>query len=481
MSEPRDDFERRFAQRYERYLEEGVRDIETRRLAASLEDEPSRRARWLRPVGLAAVTVAAAVVITVVAVQVLPNVPPVGTASQSPQASTPASGSAHPTPSGAVPSETAVAALPGFTTNAPTAPDTAWTSLAWRKLAADDPLALVRTVVRWSGGFIALGQEQAAGDTAWTPVWTSGDGVTWTSLDPSVFGSGTIVFDVAELPSGGLVALTGAGWADGSTTKPAQLWTSSDGRTWTAHPGPDVIAQAGLQSFEWPLLAAGPGGVLAATSTNRQPARAAISADGVTWTPLPDGGLPSDFAMAGLAGTADGYLAVGRTLQSAPEGFEPKNGVALTSTDGLYWTNHPLPDPGVGLLAWYADDLQVGTQGFIARGNVSAAPGAEFWWQSGDGQHWRLVPDYAPLGVSSQTVGRGADGQLLNDGSRILAVGFGGAAWVSFDGTHWDKLAVSGGKAVAGAATALFPGGALFVDTGPDGTTAWFGEASPSG
>jgi hypothetical protein len=135
-----------------------------------------------------------------------------------------------------------VPALPGFTTSAPTAPDATWTALTWRKLAADDPLAQVRKVIRWSGGYIALGQDQAAGDTSWTPVWTSNDGVTWTSLDPSIFGSGTIIFYVAQLPSGGVVALTGAGWADGLTTVPAQSWTSSDGLAWTAHPGPSVIA-----------------------------------------------------------------------------------------------------------------------------------------------------------------------------------------------------------------------------------------------
>ncbi len=191
----------------------------------------------------------------------------------------------EPAPSGS-PTPSAVPALDGFTTNAPTEPDATWTGLTWRKLAVNDPLAQVRKVIRWSGGFIALGQDQAAGDTSWTPVWTSPDGITWTALDPSVFGSGTIVFDITELPGGGLVALTGAGWADGLTTVPAQSWTSSDGRTWAAHPGPAVIAQAGLQSNERPILASGPAGVIASASWRA--AVAAISTDGITWTALPD-------------------------------------------------------------------------------------------------------------------------------------------------------------------------------------------------
>ncbi len=378
-----------------------------------------------------------------------------------------------PTPSVA-PSPVAVPALPGFTTDPPTAPNATWTALTWRKLAADDPLAQVRQVIRWSGGYIALGQDQAAGDRSWTPVWISADGTAWTSLDPAGFGAGTIVFDVAALPHGGVVALTGAGWADGLATVPAQSWTSSDGRTWTAHPGPAVIAQAGLQSYERPMLATGPGGVIASASWRAT--TAAISSDGISWTPLPDTALPSGFALGGMTGTAAGYLAVG-AVPSA-ESPEALTGIALSSPDGLHWTSVALPDPDARGLPWGADGLFVGSNGFIAHGSVFAAPGAEVWWQSSDGRHWRLLPDFAPLGVSPTPVGRGADGMLLSDGSRILAVRF-DAAWVSLDGRQWSRVAVPGEPPAADSgAVALFPGGALLVENGADGWTGWWGEAS---
>ena len=212
----------------------------------------------LPALGLASAGVAA--VLIALGVGLLPPSPvPVGpSASSSPSA-------INATSPVATPTANLVPALPGFVTSAPTAPDATWTTLTWRKLAGDDPLAQVRKVVRWSGGFIALGRDQTARDTTWTPVWTSTDGMSWAPLDPTIFGSGTIVIDVVELPSGGLVALTAAGRADGLTTKPMQSWSSGDGLTWNAHPGPDLIPDAGVDSSQRPLLVVGPAGAVASS------------------------------------------------------------------------------------------------------------------------------------------------------------------------------------------------------------------------
>jgi hypothetical protein len=433
---------------------------------------------WILPSVGGAAVVAAALLVAVMIGLLPPTPTPVGP-SPSSSPTTSASGSPVATPS-ATATPVVVPALPGFNTNAPTSPDATWTALTWGKLAADDPLAQLRKVIRWSGGYIALGQDQAAGDTSWTPVWTSSDGVSWTSLDPSIFGSGTIIYDVAQLPSGGLVALTGAGWANGETTVPAQSWTSNDGRNWTAHPGPRVIAQAGLQSNDRPLLASGPAGVIA--SSYWRPTTAAISTDGVIWTALPETALPTGFAMGALVGTADGYVAVGAT----PVDADHDQGAALWSSDGLHWTQGPklVSRSGIVLASsgetWGFIGLWTARSGFIAQGRVFAAPGAEMWWQSGDGHTWQKLTGYPPLGATTgegEGVGAYPSGYMASDGQRMLAEGT--ATWVSADGLHWSKLAISGDLPASDAnQITLLPGGILRVQPGLDGTSTWYGEAA---
>jgi hypothetical protein len=105
MSEPRDDFERQFAERYDSYLEAGIHTMDTRRLAASIGEEPSHPTRWVRAAMIGAATVGVVVVIALVTVQLALNLPPTGTASGSPPASeTPAASngpSSSPGPSAA--------------------------------------------------------------------------------------------------------------------------------------------------------------------------------------------------------------------------------------------------------------------------------------------------------------------------------------------------------------------------------------------
>jgi hypothetical protein len=100
MTEPRDEFEQRLAQRYERYLEEGVGSTDAKQVMALVTAEPLRQAGRLRTAMLGTATIAAAALLTFVAIRVLPNLPGlVGTSSQSPLSSATASGSGQPTPS----------------------------------------------------------------------------------------------------------------------------------------------------------------------------------------------------------------------------------------------------------------------------------------------------------------------------------------------------------------------------------------------
>ncbi len=427
-------------------------------------------------------------------VRPLPSV--VGTAGRAPASAPPAAPSATSAPtvqaSPVVPSPLPSSAAPtAFTTPLPPAAGAAWTTIQWHALASDDPLQLVRSVLRWRGGFLAVGR-----DAAGTPVWTSRDGAHWDPLPfdtATTFWPGLLVVDVAEVRTG-LVALTLlAGTYDCgaapvcptySSTLPLLAWTSPDGRRWAPTTGPDLGSPA-----HWPgppLLAAGPTGLVLAAPT--APTRLAISPDGVHWRTLPAGALPADVRIGGLASSAAGFTAVGTQQVSV----DHDRAAAFTSADGTTWTGpSALLDPTAsGMLtssgaSWGASALVAARDGLIATGGFFATPGATLWWHSADGRAWQALPGYPPLGPTTcigEGCGGGPDGSLLGDGERMVALRGGADAgvWTSLDGLVWQRLAVSGDGPDAAATAAgtdhpprLLPWGVL----ASDGTTTWFGAA----
>ncbi len=408
------------------------------------------------------------------------------TASATPQAT------AEPTsgPSATVaPSSESSAALPAgppraaFDIAVPPGADAAWTAIQWRKLAPD-PLALVRSVLRWSRGFIAVGSGGSS-----TPVWTSTDGAHWESLPfntATTFWPGLQIVGMAEV-RGGLIALTllAGTWDCASAcptyspSLPLMAWTSPDGQSWTPHDGPDLGQPTGWQVA--PLLAAGPAGLVAASPT--APTHLATSVDGVHWRTVPTGALPTGLVVRAVTGTPTGFTGVG-TLPVDPDHLRA---VAVRSTDGAAWTGPyslDVPTASAFTLAstgpsWGATALVAGRSGLIAVGQVLATPGATLWWQSGDGRDWQALPTWPPLGPTpcqGEGCGSGPNGALVGDHHRMLALRGGpdAAAWTSANGLAWQRLAVSGDLPGEGATNAvLMPGGVLLSD----GTTTWFGEA----
>ena len=380
--------------------------------------------------------------------------------------------------------------LPAFTTPVPPGAGTAWSGIHWRKLATDDPLAHVRSVVRWRGGFVALGAVIASGQTSSTPLWVSTDGASWHPLDPQVFGPATVVIGVGETATG-IVALTlhgGANQCDGQTTPldcwaltpPLQAWTSSDATNWTSHPGPGIALPSGCDGcgVDVPTLRSGTPGLLVVNhngGTEWVGARAAFSRDGIAWETLPADAFPSGFAFGDVAGFRSGFTAVGGT------GGNPGRAVALSSSDGRHWATRDLPtaglDPQAGSTAYRIAD---GPDGLIVRGSNQATPGTELWWSSVSGSTWSRVAGYPPLGVwIGQGEGSGLmpNGTFLGDGERMLAYRGGDkpVAWTSSDGRSWRTIAIGGSPPTAtGSGTlVLMPIGVLWI--GDDGST-WFGQ-----
>jgi hypothetical protein len=143
---------------------------------------------WFALAGVATV----AMVIVAVAVLAPPVAPP---AVGSPPAIVSASSSSQSRPS--VPAQAPTPLdLPSFTAGQVADAKVAWTGLSWHKLANDDPLASVRKIVRWSGGYVAVGAYQSAWAGDGTPVWTSSDGL---HFDPATIMPRAVVLDVAEV------------------------------------------------------------------------------------------------------------------------------------------------------------------------------------------------------------------------------------------------------------------------------------------
>jgi hypothetical protein len=446
-----------------------------------------------RPLAAALVAALLLAACTSTTVRPLPSV--AGWASLGP-ASAPAASSATPpssvqaSPPG--PSPAPSSAPPrAFTTPVPPAADAPWTSIHWQRLAPDTPLSLVRSALRWRGGFLSLGADRAG-----TPVWTSRDGAHWEPLPvgpASSFWPGRLVVGLAEVPSGLLALTLPAGSHDGGTapagptaspTLPLLAWTSPDGRTWTPGGSPDLGSPAPWHGP--PLLAAGPAGLVVAAPT--APPRLATSTDGIHWRRVPAGALPARFQISAMRGTARGVTAVG-SLAVDPD---HARAVAFGSADGTTWRGpYALLDPPASVMlassgaSWGASALVAARAGLIATGEFFAAPGAALWWQSADGRTWHSLPGYPPLGPTTcigEGCGGGPDGSLLGDGQRMVALrgGADGGVWTSLDGLLWQRLAVSGEVPDAAATAAgtghppaLLPGGLLVSD----GSTTWFGAA----
>jgi hypothetical protein len=368
-------------------------------------------------------------------------------------------------------------------------PETAtWTGIRWQRLRLADPLRLVRSMLRWRGGYIAVGSLTADGITT-TPVWTSRDGGLWTPMPfgtATTFWPGLLVVGVAEVPSG-LVALTlldgsyqcGAACPTYSSVLPLMAWFSPDGRSWIFNTGLDL----GLPST-WkgpPLLAAGPAGLVVASPEG--PTRLATSGDGLHWRTLPATALPAGVTLRAIVGTATGFTAVGYL----PVHADRFRGVAVQSLDGVRWSG-PFPLhvvtasgvslPGIGS-SWAANGLVAARHGLIATGTVMATPGATLWWQSANGRDWLPLLNWPPLGPTT-CQGEGCrsqpNGSLVGDGHRLIVVrgGTDGGAWTSSDGLGWQQVPVTGEIPAAQATQAvLLPGGVLPSDV----TTTWFGEA----
>lgn len=364
-----------------------------------------------------------------------------------------------------------------------------WTGIEWRQLAPDDPLGLVRSVIRWRGGFVAVGYDPTSA-IAPTPIWTSTDGASWKPVPvgtATTFWPGIQVVAVAAVGDG-LVALTSpSATCDGYAFcqwygPPVTSWASSDGRQWKPQPAPELGTAT---TWRGAALAGGPAGAVAVSMGTH--AEVARSVDGTAWRGTPLGTLPPDIAVGVVQGTATGYVLAGTTTTSEAAASRPPTASSGTDTPGALWSadgrtwrvgsvdGHagvpeaaPIDGPALRTLA-------AGSDGLVLHAVSAATPDVDRWWRSTDGRSWQSIPAYGAL--DGATIGSAASVALAGDGRRIVVVRGGGAvrAWASTDGRDWTPLQGSGTQPVGSPNRVLVLPGGILVSTG---TTTWYGTAS---
>ncbi len=394
-----------------------------------------------------------------------------------------------PSPSTARPTPVQVADISTFRVGAP--PTGPWARLVWTEIDPRLPLALVRSVVRWQGGFVALGSD-GTGDS---PVWTSGDGADW---QPLPMGTSQTFWPrmrvVALVPfRGGLWGLTTEQPSPPSTgpsaSDPTVLvsWASRDARSWLPLPGliPTPVGLSG------PVLVAASADRLVLAWNETTPDGSALarlwwSADGSRWQQVPRSMLPPAFLVTALQPSPDGGFLSGG-LRSG-EGYGAA--VLLHSADGASWAAEPLPSHQLdasGSRAIAVLAVLPGASGVLADGSTDDNLGSELWWRSSDGRRWSEDVAFAPLGERPCPAGGGTpggnercgshpDGLVAADGTRLAAVSSeGGSVWTSSDAAAWLPLRLDPGarpQAIDGAV--LFPGGVLATA----GAETWWGQAA---
>lgn len=295
---------------------------------------------------------------------------------------------------------------------------------AWS--AVEPPGGRIWSITAGGPGLVAVGS--IAADGSGPAIWTSADGRSWTAVEGDIGAS-----DFHDVTTGGpgLVAISigNRGYVPQVGIE-APVWYSTDGLAWTQAP-PDPVFEG---AFLHAISAGGPG--LVVVGADREGPQAWFSADGVTWElasvpPVPDGvHIDEDHAeawMQDVAVAGDRLVAVGTIAISMGPNSYRYDPVMWTSTDGTTWVevDH---DPDVFTEASEFRGAAAGPAGFVVVGQHDQTGSCCFetpgvWW-SADGLAWSSVSQ----GQDSFVADRESD-----FGVHAVAAGAGGYVAVGLD------------------------------------------------
>jgi hypothetical protein len=220
-------------------------------------------------------------------------------------------------------------------------------------------------IIAGGPGLVAVGAYDALGDRA--DIWTSSDGQTWSRVRGDL---GPGVIEDVTTGGPGLVAV-----GNGKARRfHAAVWTSRDGLSWNRAPDDPVFKGARME-----LIRPGGPGLVAFGGGRASRYRAWFSSDGLTWEVAvhPEHYFP--VWMIDVAAAGDRLVAVGTKLRNTGEDV-----VIWTSADGMTWMNVPV-DREVFPDSSSFDGVTGGPDGFTIVGERLAE------WTSADGLRWRRV------------------------------------------------------------------------------------------
>lgn len=279
-----------------------------------------------------------------------------------------------------------------------------------------------------SGGFIAI-VPTSAGETR---AFESADGLAWHEVAPLPT-SDAVVRDVVE--SAGTIIAVGLTQGMGPALDSAMVWTF-DGQTWDTK---ELSAKDGSTANR---VAAGPAGFLI-SGAGSAGFELWSSADGATWNPVVESGIPFDTDQPVLLGNAKGY--------SAFQLFNPR---VWHSTDGAHWTETYHAPALTETSSYYMGPIIKTADGgyrsfggiYTGTGMANATPEDMAIWTSPDMTHWTMSATVKAIGFPGLFVNGGVApiaGGFAAAGTQPLSLATRGplAAWTSRDGKSWQKLA----------------------------------------
>ncbi|MGB9358143.1 MAG: hypothetical protein WCC01_06270 [Acidimicrobiia bacterium] len=310
-------------------------------------------------------------------------------------------------------------------------------------LSRSDGSQEMNSVVRWDGGFVAVGGDggEVGRDAA---VWVSADGLVWSRVDDpdGLNADGWQTMNTVTTGGPGLVAVGTS--APGLHKDDAAVWTSTDGLRWTRVPDDSGDFSGAGDHHMADVVAGGPGLVAVGSVGSVDTGVAAVwtSQDGLAWTRVAHsdevfGGDRWQF-MASVTVSDSGLVAVGGDSSG-----DDLDAAVWTSPDGLVWSRVVDTD---GTLTSSGDQamesVTVGGPGLVAVGREK--PGSDFdgvVWISSDGGSWTRVDTGDAFGGP----GDQAVAQVFEVDGGLMAVGYersedrDAQVWDSADGLAWAK------------------------------------------
>jgi hypothetical protein len=287
-------------------------------------------------------------------------------------------------------------------------------------------------------------------------------GIAWR---PAVQGPGaSFIFGPYLASVGGNLFMVGSIGAVGAT-EATEVWSSSDGATWTQVSEPGAFEKSG-RFFPQGISSDGHGGLIVVGGISGDQTETTLptawhSVDGRTWTRA-QVGAPALARMAAVAAQPGAVVAIGDwrvPVTGGPADQTVNQMYAWFSQDGNTWSQVVLPDSSgyapIAVTAWEG--------GFVAIAQSDGLALSSSIWTSADGRNWeKAAQDFVGFGPTGITA---LGGRVVAVGDYLDPQGSVGSlvptSWSSTDGRTWVKATATARQEATGFGDVTVVGDAL--------------------